>query len=143
MFSQPGKPRGRGKIERYFETINQVCLPTLPGYAPRGTKDRASVSLRAASHFCATASIFGGMAIGGFHDGMRSTSTAAASFAGVPAHPRVAHSRGRNSATTGLIALRPSGPCHFTTKAAKISHMVQAIKTTMADSAPHIRDQLL
>ena len=41
VFSQPGKPRGRGKIERYFATINQMCLPALPGYAPRGTKDRA------------------------------------------------------------------------------------------------------
>jgi putative transposase len=28
-------------VERYFATINQMCLPTLPGYAPRGTKDRA------------------------------------------------------------------------------------------------------
>jgi putative transposase len=42
MFSRQGRPpRGRGKIERYFSTINQMCLPTLPGYAPRGTKDRA------------------------------------------------------------------------------------------------------
>lgn len=41
VFSQPGKPRGRGKIERYFNTINQMCLPNLPGHAPRGTKDRA------------------------------------------------------------------------------------------------------
>ncbi|WP_412734307.1 Mu transposase C-terminal domain-containing protein [Krasilnikovia sp. MM14-A1259] len=41
MFSGKGRPRGRGKIERYIETINQMCLPALPGYAPRGTKDRA------------------------------------------------------------------------------------------------------
>lgn len=42
VLSQPGKPRGRGKIERYMNTINQMCLPTMPGYAPpRGTKDRA------------------------------------------------------------------------------------------------------
>jgi putative transposase len=41
MFSGKGRPRGRGKVERYFETINQMCLPPLPGYAPRGTKDRA------------------------------------------------------------------------------------------------------
>jgi putative transposase len=41
MFSRQGRPRGRGKIERYFSTINQMCLPTLPGYAPRGTPDRA------------------------------------------------------------------------------------------------------
>jgi putative transposase len=38
-FSLPG--RGRGKVERIFGTINQMCLPPLPGYAPRGTPDRA------------------------------------------------------------------------------------------------------
>jgi putative transposase len=41
VFSRQGQPRGRGKIERYFDTINQMCLPALPGYAPRGTPDRA------------------------------------------------------------------------------------------------------
>ena len=41
VFSLPGQPRGRGKIERYMDTINQMCLAALPGYAPRGTKDRA------------------------------------------------------------------------------------------------------
>ena len=41
VFSLPGRPRGRGKVERYMDTINQMCLPGLPGYAPRGTKDRA------------------------------------------------------------------------------------------------------
>jgi putative transposase len=41
VFSLPGQPRGRGKIERIFGTFNQICLPSLPGYAPRGTKDRA------------------------------------------------------------------------------------------------------
>src|SRR5207247_62803 len=40
-FSLPGQPRGRGKVERFFGTINQMCLPALPGYAPRGTADRA------------------------------------------------------------------------------------------------------
>ena len=39
-FSLPGQPRGRGKVERAFGTINQMCLPSLPGYAPRGTADR-------------------------------------------------------------------------------------------------------
>lgn len=34
------------------------------------TVECASVSFRAASHFCATASIRGGSAIGGFHDGI-------------------------------------------------------------------------
>ena len=28
-------------MERAFSTINQMCLPALPGYAPRGTPDRA------------------------------------------------------------------------------------------------------
>jgi putative transposase len=41
VFSLPGRPRGRGKVERYMDTINQMCLAALPGYAPRGTKDRA------------------------------------------------------------------------------------------------------
>jgi len=41
FFSLPGQPRGRGKVERIFGTINQMCLPALPGYAPRGTPDRA------------------------------------------------------------------------------------------------------
>lgn len=41
VFSLPGQPRGRGKIERYMDTINQMCLSALPGYAPRGTTDRA------------------------------------------------------------------------------------------------------
>jgi putative transposase len=40
-FSLPGQPRGRGKVERIFGTVNQMCLPALPGYAPRGTADRA------------------------------------------------------------------------------------------------------
>jgi putative transposase len=40
-FSLPGQPRGRGKVERIFGTVNQMCLPHLPGHAPRGTKDRA------------------------------------------------------------------------------------------------------
>ena len=42
IFSELGRPQGRGKIERYFSTINQMCLPHLPGYAPRGSKDRAA-----------------------------------------------------------------------------------------------------
>jgi putative transposase len=40
-FSLPGQPRGRGKAERIFGTVSQMCLPSLPGYAPRGTPDRA------------------------------------------------------------------------------------------------------
>lgn len=36
VFSEPGMPRGRGRIERFFQTINQLFLCTLPGYAPHG-----------------------------------------------------------------------------------------------------------
>lgn len=41
MFSLPGQPRGRGKIERLFATVHQMCLSALPGYAPAGSPDRA------------------------------------------------------------------------------------------------------
>jgi putative transposase len=41
VFSPPGQPRSRGKVERLVLTVNQMCLPALPGYAPRSTKDRA------------------------------------------------------------------------------------------------------
>ena len=37
IFSEKGEPRGRGKIERFFETINQLFLCALPGYTPPGT----------------------------------------------------------------------------------------------------------
>lgn len=36
IHSTPGRPRGRGKIERFFRTVNQLLLCTLPGYAPEG-----------------------------------------------------------------------------------------------------------
>lgn len=34
VFSTPGKPRGRGRIERFFRTVNQLLLCELPGYTP-------------------------------------------------------------------------------------------------------------
>ncbi len=34
VFSQVGKPRGRGKIERFFRTMEEMLLARLPGYAP-------------------------------------------------------------------------------------------------------------
>ena len=34
IHSTPGKPRGRGKIERFFGTITTELLPTLPGHIP-------------------------------------------------------------------------------------------------------------
>lgn len=36
IFSEVGFPRGRGKIERFFQTVEQRLLPDLPGYAPEG-----------------------------------------------------------------------------------------------------------
>jgi putative transposase len=36
IFSTPGHPRGRGRIERFFETVNQMFLSDLPGYIGEG-----------------------------------------------------------------------------------------------------------
>ena len=36
IFSTVGVPRGRGKIERFFQTVSQLFLCTQPGYAPTG-----------------------------------------------------------------------------------------------------------
>ncbi len=36
IFSMQGKPRGRGRIERFFATINEMLLCELEGYAPAG-----------------------------------------------------------------------------------------------------------
>jgi putative transposase len=45
IFSTPGAPRGRGRIERFFETVNQMFLCELPGYAPVGSGVRGKPSL--------------------------------------------------------------------------------------------------
>jgi len=37
VFSTAGKPRGRGKIERFFETVDQLFLCHQPGYTPAGS----------------------------------------------------------------------------------------------------------
>ena len=37
VFSQVGIPRGRGRIERFFQTLNQLWVCGLPGYGPAGT----------------------------------------------------------------------------------------------------------
>jgi len=37
VFSTVGVPRGRGRIERFFSTVNQLLLCTLPGYSPAGS----------------------------------------------------------------------------------------------------------
>ncbi len=36
VFSWPGQPRGRGRIERFFNTVNQMFLEVQPGYQPAG-----------------------------------------------------------------------------------------------------------
>lgn len=36
--SIPGKPQGRGRIERFFLTVNQLLLMNLPGYCPPKTQ---------------------------------------------------------------------------------------------------------
>jgi putative transposase len=41
IFSTVGMPRGRGRIERFFQTVDQLLLCALPGYAPAGTPQTA------------------------------------------------------------------------------------------------------
>lgn len=38
IFSTVGMPRGRGKVERFFQSVEQLLLHRLPGYAPQGGK---------------------------------------------------------------------------------------------------------
>ncbi len=38
VFSTPGKPQGRGKIERFFRTVNETFLCDLEGYTRRGRR---------------------------------------------------------------------------------------------------------
>jgi putative transposase len=48
VFSEPGMPRGRGKTERFFRTVNQLLLCGLPGYTPAGVPpDHAVLTLSA------------------------------------------------------------------------------------------------
>src|SRR2546423_3430660 len=37
IFSKVKMPRGRGKVERFFRTVNELLLQDLPGYAPEGS----------------------------------------------------------------------------------------------------------
>lgn len=43
--SLPGQPQGRGKIERFFQTVTELFLSTQPGYAPGASKPHASLTL--------------------------------------------------------------------------------------------------
>jgi putative transposase len=45
IFSQVGQPRGRGRIERFFNTVNQRLLAGLPGYAPAGCATQVTPGL--------------------------------------------------------------------------------------------------
>src|SRR5271165_2639352 len=45
IFSTVGKPRGRGKIERFFQSLSQVFLSRLPGYGPGRTGGAAVLTL--------------------------------------------------------------------------------------------------
>ena len=45
VFSQVAKPRGRGRVERFFNTVNQLLLSRLPGYAPAGYAAKATPGL--------------------------------------------------------------------------------------------------
>jgi putative transposase len=44
VFSTPGKPQGRGKIERFFRTVNEMFLCDLEGYTRRARR-KPSLSL--------------------------------------------------------------------------------------------------
>jgi putative transposase len=48
VFSAPGMPRGRGRIERFFLTLNQLFVCGLPGYAPPGYPPPAPTLTRSA-----------------------------------------------------------------------------------------------
>jgi putative transposase len=45
VFSTAGKPRGRGRIERFFSTVNDMFLCELAGYAPEGGAVRGKPTL--------------------------------------------------------------------------------------------------
>jgi putative transposase len=38
VFSIPGKPQGRGRVERFFRTINEMFLCDLEGYTGKGRR---------------------------------------------------------------------------------------------------------
>lgn len=45
IFSIPGQPQGRGRIERFFSTVNEMFLCELNGYAPAGGAVRGKPTL--------------------------------------------------------------------------------------------------
>ena len=45
IFSGIGRPRGRGKIERFFKSLSQVCFSRLPGYSSSQSQRHAVLTL--------------------------------------------------------------------------------------------------
>ena len=45
IFSLVGQPRGRGRIERFFGTLNTCCLADLPGYLAPGASPKPSLTM--------------------------------------------------------------------------------------------------
>jgi putative transposase len=43
VFSEKGVPRGRGKVERFFRSVDQLFLQDVPGYSPKGYPDAEAV----------------------------------------------------------------------------------------------------
>jgi putative transposase len=39
VFSEKGVPRGRGKVERFFRSVDQLFLQGVPGFAPKGHRE--------------------------------------------------------------------------------------------------------
>jgi putative transposase len=51
VFSTPGKPQGRGRIERFFRTVNQMFLCELDGYIKRKRRKPSLTLDRFEEHF--------------------------------------------------------------------------------------------
>jgi len=43
VFSEKGVPRGRGKVERFFRSVDQLFLQDIPGYSPKGYPEAEAV----------------------------------------------------------------------------------------------------
>jgi putative transposase len=52
VFSTPGLPRGRGRIERFFSTLTKSFLCNLSGYAPSGGAVRGKPEIKIAKLDC-------------------------------------------------------------------------------------------
>jgi transposase InsO family protein len=55
VFSTPGQPQGRGRIERFFRTVNEMFLCDLDGYTARTDERRllrSTLSKSSSTLFC-------------------------------------------------------------------------------------------